>query len=241
MQRNIKSLIGFAIGATDGEIGKVDEIYFDDNNWAVRYLVVETGTWLFGRKVLISPQALIKVNWEEENFPVNLSKDQIENSPAIDTDKPVSRQQEIKLYQHYAWERYGGNGFYAGGVWAVLPTEPIYDEPINDTITADDNVNLRSSHVVTGYHIHATDGEIGHVADFVIDDENWQVLFIVIDTHNFIGGKKVLVPVKNIIQVKWEDSQVLLDMSVAAIKDSSLFDESQFALSGNTGSGHEGE
>ncbi|MEO8772679.1 MAG: PRC-barrel domain-containing protein [Ferruginibacter sp.] len=232
MQRNIKSLLGFAMGATDGEIGTLEEIYFDDNNWAVHYLVVKTGSWLFGRKVLISPQALKSIDWGKEHLVVNLTKVQIEKSPDIDTDKPVSRQQEIALYQHYAWQRYGGNGFYAGGVWAVLPTAPVYDEAIVTKENNSDNVHLRSSATVTGYHIHATDGEIGHVNDFIIDDENWHVLYIVIDTHNFIGGKKVLIPVINIKEVQWAESKVLVDISMDSIKDCALFDESQFTSSG---------
>lgn len=239
MERNIKSLTGYTIGATDGEIGNVDEFYFDDKDWIIRYLVVKTGSWLFGRKVLIAPQAVQKIDWELKRFLVNLTKEQVQNSPEIDTDKPVSRQQELELYEHYAWQRYGGNGFYAGGVWAVLPTAPVYDETIvNGDNNADnpnaDNMHLRSSAVVTGYNIHATDGDIGHVNDFIIDDKTWQILHFVIDTHNWIGGKKVLVDVKNITDIQWDNSKIILDISVEAVKDCRLFDESQFEHSEST-------
>lgn len=114
MKRNIKSLIGFTIGATDGEIGKVTEFYFDDETWTIRYLIVETGSWLFGRKVLISPIALLTPDWENKIFPINLTKEQIKNSPDIDTERPVSRQQELDMYAHYPWGTYWGSGFYAG-------------------------------------------------------------------------------------------------------------------------------
>src|SRR5690349_6541754 len=103
MKRSAKNLIGFTMGATDGEIGKVKEFYFDDKTWTIRYLIVETGSWLFGRKVLISPQAVVTPDWENNVFPVNLTKEQIKNSPDIDTEKTVSRQQEIELYAHYPW------------------------------------------------------------------------------------------------------------------------------------------
>ncbi len=106
MKRSIKSLIGYTMGATDGEIGKVKEFYFDDESWTIRYLIVETGSWLSGRKVLISPDALLTPDWQQKVFPVNLTKKQIKNSPHIDTEKPVSRQQEMKLYEHYPWTSY---------------------------------------------------------------------------------------------------------------------------------------
>src|SRR5882762_2158057 len=114
MRRNIKSLAGFQVVASDGEFGKVDDFYFDDETWTIRYLVVKTGGWLFGRNVLISPAALKEPDWKNEKLPVNLTQEQIKNSPDIDTEKTVSRQQEIELYSHFGWPYYGpvGVGFY---------------------------------------------------------------------------------------------------------------------------------
>ena len=235
MQRNIKSLIGYTMGATDGEIGKVEEFYFDDKNWAIRYLVVKTGSWLFGRSVLISPIALQKPDWARREFPVNFTKDQVSNSPDIDTHKPVARQHEIALYEHYAWQPYWGSGFYSGGLWGVMPPAPLFDEriPKDDDITTNvqsDNgdLHLRSTQRITGYHIHTTDDEIGHVTDFVIDDKTWQILYFVIDTSNWIGGQKVLISVSDIKEVKWELSKVIVDITTDAVKSSKLFIESEF-------------
>jgi hypothetical protein len=104
MKRSIKSLIGYTLHAADGEIGKVEEFYFDDQRWTIRYLIVRTGSWLLGRKVLISPQALGTTDWDNRAFPTTLTKEQIRNSPDIDTDEPVSRQQEERLYAHYPWQ-----------------------------------------------------------------------------------------------------------------------------------------
>src|SRR5664279_6193650 len=104
MQHNIKSLIGYDMGAKDGEIGTVKQFYFDDKTWSIRYLVLRTGGWLFGREVLISPDAVVKNSLKQGTFPVNLLKEQIRTSPDIDTAKPVSRQQEIELYGHYLWQ-----------------------------------------------------------------------------------------------------------------------------------------
>ncbi len=128
MQRNIKSLIGYRMEATDGDIGTVEEFYFEDSTWAIRYLIVKTGNWFLYRKVLIPPQAIVKKNMGPGIFPVNLSKEQINTSPDIDTDKPVSRQQDIELYGHYAWQMSCGSGFYAGGSAAALDNDPIIDE-----------------------------------------------------------------------------------------------------------------
>jgi len=130
MERNINSLRGFTIGATDGEIGKVKEFYFDDETWAVRYLIVETGNWLSGRAVLIAPQALLFPDWEHEVFPINLTKEQIKSSPDIDTDKPISRRKEIELYGHYPWRSYWGSGFFAGGFGGYASPPPHVDEEI---------------------------------------------------------------------------------------------------------------
>ena len=187
MHHNIKSLIGFKMAATDGEIGEVKEFYFDDETWAIRYLIVDTGNWFSSKKVLIAPQALLVTHWADKNFPVNLTKEQIKTSPNIDTDQPVSHQQQIEMYGHYAWERYGGSGFYAGGSTAVMDLPPGVDEEIikeNDAANnhADYDTHLRSTEAVAGYYIHATDGDIGHVKDFIIDDTSWEITDLVIDT-----------------------------------------------------------
>lgn len=233
MERNINSLIGNSIEATDGIIGEVEEFYFDDETWTVRYLIVKTGSWLSGREVLISPAALKNRDWSTGSIPVILTKKQIQDSPDIDTKKPVSRQQEVELYGHYQWENYWGSGFYGGGSMGVSMPFPSIDrevliEPDKNHKKPDDDTHLRSTERITGYHIHASDGEIGHVKDFVMNDKTWQIKFIVVDTHNWFGGKKVLIPVGLIKKIEWADSEVFLDMSMAAVKKCKLFAEEDF-------------
>jgi sporulation protein YlmC with PRC-barrel domain len=233
MERNINSLKGYSIKATNGIIGEVEEFYFDDETWTIRYLVVKTGNWLSGREVLISPVALKDKNWANNSIPVHLTKTQIKNSPDIDTKKPVSRQQEIELYGHYQWQNYWGSGFYGGGSMGVSMPFPSIDrkvmiEPDKDHKNPDDDVHLRSTETITGYHIHASDGEIGHVKDFIIDDQTLQLLFFVVDTHNWIGGKKVLVPISAIKKVDWSTFEVFLNITTAKVKNSRLFEESEF-------------
>jgi len=221
------------MGATNGEIGKVDEFYFDDQSWTIRYLVVKTGGWLSGRKVLISPAAFLKPDWENETFPVNLTQEQIENSPDIDTEKPVSRQHELDLYNHYSWP-YGirsGEGFY-GGMGMMGMTESRI--PIEDSVAAyqhlqkqEGDPHLRSTGEVKGYSLHATDGDIGDVEDFIVDDDTWTIRFLVVDTGDWFPGKKVLVSPKWIKDIKWQNSSVYVDLTVDAIKNSPEYDPSQ--------------
>ena len=219
MERTITSLLGSRMEATDGEIGKVDDFYFDDESWTIRYLVLKTETWLLGRKVLISPVAFIKDRCIPGVFEVNLTREQVRNSPGIDTDKPVSRQQEIELYGHYAWQGYWESGFYAGGLGSTVDALP---ENGKKRVGAD--LHLRSTGYVHGFHVHGTDGEVGHVYDFIVDDQAWKLLYLVLDTHNWREGKKMLVSTAHIVQMQWSDAEVYLDETIADIGRGVVFE-----------------
>jgi sporulation protein YlmC with PRC-barrel domain len=173
MQRTIDHLIGNNLNATDGEIGKVEDFYFDDETWTIRYLVVKTGIWLSGRKVLISPDVLLQFSWESGIFPVRLTMQQVRNSPDIDTEKPVFRQEEENLANYYPWQPYWRTGFYPGGLWGITQSTPILNpETIGEPeriMRSKEELHLRSCQKVTGYHIHAADGDIGHLNDLVLD------------------------------------------------------------------------
>lgn len=221
-------MIGFAMAETDGEIGKVDEFYFDDETWTIRYLVVKTGGWLMERKVLISPGALKEPDWEHKSFPVNLTKDQVKHSPDIDTDMPVSRQQELALYHHYQWP-YGdpvGAGFYGGmGMMGMVESRL----PLEDAIALQrsekksGDPHLRSTSEIKGYRIHATDGEIGDVSDLIVD-KDWKISFLVVDTGNWFPGKKVLISPEWIKELNWESSSITVGVSKEAVKNSPEYD-----------------
>jgi len=234
MQRNLSHLIGWNLDATDGEIGKVEDFYFDDETWTIRYLIVNTGNWLSGRKVLISPAALLLHSWESDLFPVKLTKEQVRHSPDIDTDKPVSRQHEAELAKYYPWTDYWGTGFYPGPVWGVIPSTPVFDPRTireeDRTKLSHEDLHLRSSHQVKGYHIHASDGDIGHIDDFILDDQTWQISYLLVNTHNWIGAKKVLVAVRHIKEVQWKDSKVVVDITVDEIKNSSAIDKWDYII-----------
>ncbi|MBK5279444.1 MAG: PRC-barrel domain-containing protein [Bacteroidia bacterium] len=233
MKNNLKSLIGFTLGATDGEIGKVKEFYFDDETWTIRYLIVDTGNWLFGRVVLISPEALLTPDWENKIFPVNLTREQVKHSPDINTDLPVSRQEEIKLHAYYPWVAYWGGGYYGGGSGPLaigadplgLPNKEFAEKLAQEE--EDANKHLRSSDKVTGYKIEATDGAIGDIEDFIIDETKWTIDFLLIDTGNWLPGKKVLISPKLISQIAWELDTVEVETSIAFIKSSPEYDPAQ--------------
>jgi sporulation protein YlmC with PRC-barrel domain len=220
MKHNLNSLIGYTIGASDGEIGEVKEFYFDNETWTIRYIIVETGNWLSGRKCLITPHALLAPDWENRIFPVKLTREQIKNSPDIDTERPVSREEEIKLENYYMSTGFSGNGFYAGGepmsMQQMIPGEggqAAFSKP-------NENPHLRSSSKVTGYNIAAIDGEIGKVEDFLIHDGTWKIDFMVVDTGHWLPGKKVLIAPKWIREIDWETSTVVVKLSISKVKNS---------------------
>lgn len=231
MKRSVNSLIGYTIGALDGEIGKVREFYFDDNTWTIRYLIVETGSWLSGRKVLIAPEALYKPEWESAIFPVNLTKEQVKNSPDIDTEKTVSRQQEMKLYDYYPWTNYWEDGLWSGDIGTtgmVMPVPGTLQQSVQNKNQAatqtSENSHLRSTKDLKGYSILAVDGEVGDVEDFIIDDDTRKLSFLVIDTGNWLPGKKVLLFPDLIKEIKWETSTIVVNATVNDIKNSPVYD-----------------
>lgn len=222
MLRSLNKLRGFAIGTTEGEIGKVDSFLFDGSNWVVRYLVADTRKWLPGRKVLIAAAALDKPNWEERVFPVALTKDQVKNSPDIDVDKPVSRQREIELHQHYSWGPYWG-----GALGPVVPTfdpNPRSREELEEAAKGDPH--LRSTGAVKAYRIHAVDGLIGHVDDFIANDKDWVIRYLVVDTRNWLPGRTVLISPQWVQDISWDEKQVYVDVTKDRVKNSPLYDPS---------------
>ena len=213
-----KSLKGYKLHSRNGEIGTVDQFYFDDKHWAIRYLVANTGNWLTGREVLISPYALGDINPTKQDITVNLTKKQIEGSPFTETDKPVSRQFEEEYYGYYGWPLYWG-GAYMWGAYSYVERDHDMWKDHNEGGKAWD-AHLRSTDAVENYNIEATDGDIGHVEDFIIDDRTWAIRYLVVDTRNWWPGKKVLVSPKWIERVSWKESKVFVDVQREAIKKS---------------------
>ncbi|MGO9953094.1 MAG: PRC-barrel domain-containing protein [Dissulfurispiraceae bacterium] len=223
MLNKAKTLNGYKLDSLDGEIGKVKEFYFDDQHWAIRYLVADTGNWLMGRQVLISPHALVAVMKEEQHISIDLTKKQIEDSPSLDSDKPVSRQFEESYYGYYGWPVYWSGTYMWGDYTYIMREREKLRESAQGKKTWDPH--LRSTHNVSGYHVQAIDGEIGHVEDFIIDDETWAIRYLIIDTQNWWPGEKVLVSPKWIERVSWDESKVFVNLTRETIKQSPTYTE----------------
>jgi len=231
MLHTLNDMIGTTIRATDGSLGPVHDFYFDDSTWTIRYMVADTDAALSGRKVLIGLVALGTPDWQSETFSVNLTCEQVRTSPAVDTEKPVFRQHEIDLHLHYSWPAYWDAGY--GGTFGITPY-PLFEKPLEEqepsSSANEENPHLRSTRQITGYHIHATDGVIGHCTDFIVDEETWEIAYLVIETGNWFMGEKVLVAVKWINNIQWSDDCIYVNLSRTMVKSSPEFDPSKTVL-----------
>jgi uncharacterized protein YrrD len=248
MLRNLDDLHDFAIHASDGIIGHIKDVYFDDHAWVIRYFVVETGSWLSSRRVLISPIGTGLLDWQGKVLSASITMDQVRNSPDIDTEKPVSRQHEGEFLAYYAYPLYwGGPGIWGAETYAnpnlmVMPEfvstpaviQPVFDEgqpldsaaPVDRAATRHDDPHLRSCEVVTGNHIHAIDGEIGHVQGLVFDEGTWVIRYLIVNTSNWWLGHQVLIAPQSIENVSWFDSMISINLTREQVKNAPLYDPS---------------
>ena len=227
---------GFTIEATDGPLGSVSDFLFDDDNWRIKWLVVDTGYWLPGRLVLIHPRALGKPDASLRQFPVTLTKQQVTDSPSIATDQPVSQQMEARLYDYYGWDPAWGETYFQSGAIASRLVPPPYlagafpHAAVHDGLAADgSDRHLRSMSALAGYHIHASDGQIGSASDFLIDDTNWMLRFVKIDTGNWLPGAEVLIAPSVVQKIDWSDNSITVSATRDEVKRSPKFDPSKTA------------
>jgi hypothetical protein len=225
MLRSLKAVKGYSVQATDGKIGSVSDFYFDDKEWRVRYVVVDTGRWLPGRQVLLSPAACLSADWDHRELPVSLTTEQVKNSPGLETHQPVSRKYEAELSKYYRWPMYWGASPEVSA-WMPPPaaTSPDAMQAQGQPLENEGESNLRSSDEIVGYGILALDGEIGHVEDLIADDEMWSIRYFVVDTRNWIPGRKVLVSPEWIRRISWANRDVTVDLTEQQVRDSPEFD-----------------
>jgi len=219
----IKSLKSYKLNCIDGEVGKIKEFYFDDQHWAIRYLVADTGNWHSGKQVLISPDALSSVNVESEYISINLTKKQINDSPSLENNMPISRQFEEEYYDFYGWSAY----------WKG--TNPSINYPLmihdNEELSESNQLKkpwdnrLHSTNNMSGHHIQAIDGELGHIVDFIIDIQKWAIRYLIVDTQNWWLGKKVLISSKWIDHVSANGLKVFINLSRESIRLSPEYTE----------------
>ena len=233
MIHSADDLMRFTIGASDGDIGEVQDVYFDDERWVIRYLVVDTGDWLPGRKVLISPISVGGTEWVRRRVNVSLTRQQVKESPDIDTDKPVSRQHEAAYFSYYGYPTYWDGALLWGATAQPLAPPPIapelrgaraITEKAQEQAVAQTNSHLRSTREVIGYHIHALDGTVGHIENLLFDEDSWQVRYIEVDTRNWWPGKHVLISPQWIDAMDWANRTARVHVTRAAVKDSPPYD-----------------
>lgn len=226
MLRSLNKLRNAVLEAMDGDIGRCNDFLFDEDRWTVRYMVADTGKWLPGRKVLISPISLGTPDWDNNHFPVKLSREQIENSPPLESDLPVSRKYEISWFNYFRWPYY----WQGPGAWGAVPNpQPLYEqqrEKEYDSIDPE-KTHLRSEKEVRGYEIQAKDGTLGRVDDFLTDDESWAIRYIIVDTRKWLPGRKVLISPEWAQSVDWKEMQLTLDMTKEQVRKSPEYDPDQ--------------
>jgi hypothetical protein len=239
MLRTLSDFTDYSIGATDGTIGLVKDFYFDDQTWVVRYLVVETGTWLSSRKVLISPVAILDTNRTTRLMSASITMQQVKDSPNINTDIPVSRQHEMTFLGFYDYPLYWADYATSGHNWDCNislsgfgrgGTSSSYREAIVENVRLNiaaggerqkhDDQHLRSSKVVMSYHVHATDGDIGHVSGFLVDEETWAIRYVIVDTSNWWIGHRVLIAPEWISSVRWAGLEISVELTRDAVRRS---------------------
>jgi uncharacterized protein YrrD len=240
----ISTLKGFSVEAKDGALGTVSDFLFDDTTWKLRWLVIDTGKWLTGRKVLVHPSVIGDADHGSCTIMVGLTKAQVEDSPAIGQDQPVSRQMQNDLYSYYGWDPYWGGGIYGAGMYGAgvyggalsgggvgglappLSTRSSSGEGgagganYGEGDRNEGDPHLRSTAEVTGYHVHATDGDIGHVEDFLVDSASWGIRYLIVDTSNWWFGQHVLMSPYAVKEVDWSDHHIRLDLSRDKVKSS---------------------
>jgi hypothetical protein len=225
MLQSIKQLYRDKIGASDGEIGHLNDFYFDDQNWAVRYVVADTGSWLPGRQVLLSPHAFGSVHQAGKLLLANLTRKQIEDSPSIDSHKPVSRQFEEEYYRYYGWPYYWqGDGLWGMSGFPILELPPKTPTIATSLQPKRADAHLRSTQAVNGYHLQASDGITGHVCDFMIDAQSWAIRQLVIRTGHRFSGKEVSIPTAKVDRISYEDSTVFVNLTREDVEQSSAYD-----------------
>jgi uncharacterized protein YrrD len=218
MLRRSDALCRLAIHATDGELGRVTDFYFDDERWTLRYFIVRTGTWLSGREVLLTPAVVREARWNAGELAVSLTMDQVRDSPDVSTERPVSRMQEIEFLRYYDLPPYWMLGTEMGGASIALDAAMRAAAAEAEQAGAEPPTHLRSGREVLGYQVEAADGAIGHVKDFLLDEADWRVRYLLVDTTTWWFGGEVLLAPEWVKRVSWGERCVRVETTRETIK-----------------------
>ncbi|MEO9168022.1 MAG: PRC-barrel domain-containing protein [Aestuariivirga sp.] len=225
------ALKGYSVEALDGAIGTVKDLLFDDRTWQIKWLVVQAGNWLVDRKVLVHPSAVDDFDGDRQTLNVSLTRIQVKAGPPLSTDQPVSRQHELETYGYYGWDPMWGGDMYGSMMLGRMAGPPRYfgnKERYDDlglgNVDGDSDPHLRSFNAVKGYHVQASDGDMGHIANLLIDNVQWGVRYLIVETSNWWMGKQVLMAPYAISSINWLDRTVYLDVTQAEVKASPEWD-----------------
>ena len=236
----VSGLMGCAVQASDGEVGAVKDFLFDDETWKIRWMVVDAGHWLPGRRVFIHPSAIAPLTLppkptlpmmsmgETLTLTVNLTRSQIEAGPHAHVDEPVTRDMEALLYDHYGWDPFWGASYFGPTLLpnaeAQLVREAARRAAEAETPPLDGADHLHSVSEFKGYTVHALDGDIGHVENLFADDANWDIRYLVIATRNWWPGKIVQLSPYAVKDVDWFGEQVNMNVTRDQVRSAPAWD-----------------
>lgn len=226
MKYSLKNLIGYSIETLDGPKGKVKDFLFNEENWVVRYLDAEFGNLSKEKRVLIPKPALKEPDWDRDKFYVNLKKEDIESCPDLDDRRPVSREYESALSKHYNIPHYWPYYYVPAGAPMFFPPRPL-SSPRKIINEKDLDTSLRSFREVEEYQITAIDGKMGHVEDLIVADEDWQIVYAIVDTSNWVPwSKKIMLAIDWLEDISYVEKEVKIGLTTDTIKDAPEFDNS---------------
>lgn len=236
MLRNLKKIFGFTLFGEGQEYGTIKDFYFDEDKMKIRYGIVDTGTWLKNRKVLISPKEFMKPDFEHGVLPVELTKKEIEESPPISKEKPLSQIMEEKVTNYFEWPKYWigtstgepvNANFLLGEKIKEMRQNKTNKEQREKYIVAREGnkeTNLRSSKEVIGYNIKAIDGEIGKLDGLIVEDNYWLIRYLIIDTGKWLPSRKVIFPPEWLEGISWNKEQIIFPFSKEEIRHAPDYD-----------------
>jgi hypothetical protein len=230
MLRRTELIYGFNVRGTDGDVGTVQDFYFDPETWDLRYIVVTAGDWLDEQRMLISVEAVHRPDWEAETIRTSLTRQQIEDSPDVDLTTSVSAESLSDLHAYYGWTWWGGPGVQPGPVVTpmLVPPPPMAEEEKGTTSSeqteVDEEPRLRSVRGVSGYRIHAKDGDIGYSTDFFVDTANWDIHYMLVDTGTWLSGREVLVSTDWIEEMRLGERRIHVDLEREEVRNSPEYD-----------------
>lgn len=224
MLTKITKLYGISLNGSDGDLGTIQDFYFDDKSWNIRYIVAETGNWLNERQVLLSPHSILSVDFDEDVIVVNLTQKQIEESPPISRHQPVSRQFEEQYYNYYGWPYYWGGFGSSGYPIGFAAADALEEEKLESSLRAD--THLGSTFAVSGFAVIGSDGDVGHVTDFIVDNKTWEIRDLVVEAGHWYSGKEILISIHKIKSVSHSESEIHVYLTK---RDIELTNEHQIA------------